>query len=405
MEKLKKSVIEIAHSRDHAKLSSLQRSLIPFLYMASSLYKLGLSLRHRFYLYGICSKHRLPVPVVSVGNLTWGGNGKTPMVEFIALWLASSGISPLILNRGYAGGDEAKMLRRHLAGSLVKVGIGADRRATAAWYFNKYGYVGSRSSTLTEKRCLEQARNHPKSEKIGAIILDDGMQHWSLHHDLEIVMFNGITLWGNGQLIPLGPLREPLAALEKADVAIVHHANLISAQRIEDIIITLRKIKDSLTVVFTEMAPSFFFEVTNVNSRISLGTLSNSVVLCVSAIGSADAFVQTMQKIGAYHVDRLDFTDHHMFQDRDMALIKIKLEELEKTFASKPVIVVTEKDYDRDPAIFENLHPYRVLALRSQLKIMNIKGCNEDRFEELLEKTVRVKLSSVMRSSELKVCS
>lgn len=68
------------------------------------------------------------------------------------------------------------MLRRHLAGSLVKVGIGADRRATAAWYFNKYGYVGSRSSTLTEKRCLEQARNHPKSEKIGAIILDDGMQ-------------------------------------------------------------------------------------------------------------------------------------------------------------------------------------------------------------------------------------
>lgn len=61
--------------------------------------------------------------------------------------------------------------------------------------------------------------------------------------------------------------------------------------------VTLRQIKDSLTIVFTEMAPSFFFEVTNINYRISLGALSDSVVLCVSAIGSADAFVQTMQKV------------------------------------------------------------------------------------------------------------
>ncbi|CAK9309607.1 unnamed protein product [Citrullus colocynthis] len=405
MENLKKSVIKIAYTRDHANLPSPQRSLIPFLYMASSLYKLGLSLRHHFYLYGIFRKHRLPVPVISVGNLTWGGNGKTPMVEFIALWLAGSGISPLILNRGYAGGDEARMLRRHLSGSSIKVGIGADRRATAAWYFNKYGYVESQSSTLTEKHCLEQVGNLPKSEKIGAVILDDGMQHWSLHHDLEVVMFNGITLLGNGQLLPLGPLREPLAALKRADVAIIHHANLVSAQNIEDFVIMLRKIKDSLTVVFTEMCPLFFFEVTNINSIISLGTFSKSVVLCVSAIGSADAFVQTMQKIGAYHVDRLDFSDHHVFQDRDIELIKIKLEELEKKFASKPVIVVTEKDYDRDPMTLKGLHPYRVFALRSQLQIMHTKGCSENSFKTLLESAVRVKLSSVRRYSELKVCS
>ncbi|XP_022139742.1 probable tetraacyldisaccharide 4'-kinase, mitochondrial isoform X2 [Momordica charantia] len=317
------------------------------------------------------------------------------MVEFIALWLAGSGISPLILNRGYAGGDEAKMLRRHLAGSPVKVGIGADRRATAAWYFNKYGYVGSQSSISADNHRSEQVRNQlTKSEKIGAVILDDGMQHWSLHHDLEVVMFNGITLWGNGQLLPLGPLREPLAAIKRADVAIIHHANLVSAQNIEDIMVTLRQIKDSLTIVFTEMAPSFFFEVTNINYRISLGALSDSVVLCVSAIGSADAFVQTMQKIGTYHVDRLDFSDHHTYQDRDIALIKLKLKELEKKFAykPKPVVVVTEKDYDRDPTVFKCLHPYHVFALRSRLQIMQEKDCNEDSFKKLLEKTVKVKL-------------
>lgn len=85
----------------------------------------------------------------------------------------------MIFCQGYAGGDEAKMLRRHLAGSSVKVGVGADRRATAAWFFNKYGYVESQSSTLAEKYCLKQMGNLPKSEKIGAVILDDGMQ---VHH-------------------------------------------------------------------------------------------------------------------------------------------------------------------------------------------------------------------------------
>lgn len=73
------------------------------------------------------------------------------------------------------------MLRRHLAGSPVKVGTGADRKETAAWFINKFGYVGSQSSTLAEKHFLEQVGNLPKLEKIGAVILDDGMQ---VHHPL-----------------------------------------------------------------------------------------------------------------------------------------------------------------------------------------------------------------------------
>lgn len=92
-------------------------------------------------------------------------------------------LAGLISFQGYAGGDEAKMLRRHLAGSPVKVGIGADRRATAAWYFNKYGYVGSQSSISADNHRSEQVRNQlTKSEKIGAVILDDGMQ---VHHPLN----------------------------------------------------------------------------------------------------------------------------------------------------------------------------------------------------------------------------
>ena len=128
MEKLRRLVSEIAYAHNPAKLSPVHRFLIPFLYFSSSLYKFALSLRHCLYHVGFFAKHRwviplvvllclvagkrekgkliycflfarLPVPVVSVGNLTWGGNGKTPMVEFIAMWLADCGLSPLILSR------------------------------------------------------------------------------------------------------------------------------------------------------------------------------------------------------------------------------------------------------------------------------------------------------------------
>ena len=100
MEKVRAVVKEIAYAENHAKLSPLKRSvIIPVLSFASSLYTLALSLRHSLYRFRLLRSHRLAVPVISVGNLTWGGNGKTPMVEFIARFLAGSGIPPLILTR------------------------------------------------------------------------------------------------------------------------------------------------------------------------------------------------------------------------------------------------------------------------------------------------------------------
>ncbi|XP_040990450.1 probable tetraacyldisaccharide 4'-kinase, mitochondrial isoform X1 [Juglans microcarpa x Juglans regia] len=392
MEKLRVLVSEIAYARNHTKLSPLQRSLIPVLSFASSLYGLALSLRHYLYHLGIFRKHRLPVPVISVGNLTWGGNGKTPMVEFIARWLADSGISPLILTRGYAGGDEARMLGRHLLGGTAKIGVGANRAAVAASYFEKYGYVDPRSSTSYQRLCLNKVESHLNSEKVGAVILDDGMQHWSLHHDLEIVMVNGLVLWGSCHLLPLGPLREPLTALKRADVAVIHHADTVSEQGLKDAELMIREVKESLPIFYTRMTPSNFFEVSNINSKLPLGVLCNAIILCVSAIGSANAFVNAIEKIGASFVDRLDFSDHHIFQARDVDLIRRRLEELEDKFGSKPVVVVTEKDYDRDTEIFKGLHPSKVLVLCSALEFLSQKGCTEKGFKKLLEESLRVKL-------------
>ncbi|KAG2678097.1 hypothetical protein I3760_12G127800 [Carya illinoinensis] len=283
------------------------------------------------------------------------------------------------------------MLGRHLLGGPAKIGVGANRAAVAAAYFEKYGYVDPRSSTSYQRLRLNKVESHLNSEKVGAVILDDGMQHWSLHHDLEVVMVNGLVLWGCCHLLPLGPLREPLTALKRADVAVIHHADMVSEQGLKDAELMIREVKESLPIFYTRMTPLNFFEVSNINSKLPLGALCNAIILCVSAIGSANAFVNAIEKIGASFVDRLNFSDHHIFQARDVDLIRRRLEELEDKFGSKPVVVVTEKDYDRDAEILKGLYPFKVLVLCSALQFLSQKGCTEKGFKKLLEESLRPK--------------
>ncbi|KAL7186568.1 hypothetical protein ACSBR2_028325 [Camellia fascicularis] len=403
MEKLRRLVNQIAYtpiSERHSNLSHLQLSLIPLLSFSSSLYKLALFLRYRLYHLGLLRQHRLQVPVISVGNLTWGGNGKTPMVEFIARWLADSGISPLILTRGYAGGDEAKMLQRHLFGTSAKIGVGANRAATAASFLKRYGYADPHIIGSCLKRCGSDQKAGSLSEldKLGAAILDDGMQHLSLFRDLEIVMVNGMIPWGNQKLLPLGPLREPLNALCRADVVVVHHADLASDKNLNAIESMLWKLKESLPIFFSRMAPSYFFKAGDTSCKLPLRTVYNMVVLCVSAIGFASAFVQGIEKMGPLHADRLDFSDHHLFQIKDMETISDRLQKLQAMFGSKPIVIFTEKDYDREPEILKHLDPFDVLVLCSELQIVPKKGHTEDSYKILLRQIMESKLIGINKS-------
>ncbi|KAK7387097.1 hypothetical protein VNO78_27603 [Psophocarpus tetragonolobus] len=393
MEKLRRVMNEIAYSHSVSNLPPLHRSLLPFLSMASSFYKLALSLRHLLYQRHFFQLHRLPVPVISVGNLSWGGNGKTPMVEFIALHFCRYGVSPLILSRGYGGGDEVNMLRRHLVGTPTKFGVGANRAAVASHFIQKYGYIDIGKGSWHEKQCLdEKVQDFLDSEKIGVVVLDDAMQHWSLWRDLDIVMVNGLTLWGNLQLLPRGPLREPLTALRRADAVVIHHADLVSEDTLRDIESMVLGIKNSVRIFLTKMDPIYFFEVGTINAKIPLTALHEATILCVSAIGSAEPFVKQIQKMRAHFVDQIDFSDHHIFHARDIEMIRAKLVELEGKFGSKPIVVITEKDYDRDPEILKQLYPFKVFVLCSALKVLSRKGSIEDNFKKFMEDHLKLEL-------------
>uniref|UniRef100_A0A453BQW8 tetraacyldisaccharide 4'-kinase n=5 Tax=Aegilops tauschii subsp. strangulata TaxID=200361 RepID=A0A453BQW8_AEGTS len=327
------------------------------------------------------SRRTLPVPVISVGNLTWGGNGKTPMVDFLARRFHAMGVSPLILTRGYAGGDESKMLRRRLADTSTKIGVGANRAAVGSSMLQKYGHVDPCDAFCREKLACNRVASG-KSAKIGVAILDDGMQHRSLLRDVEIVMVNGLTPWGNTHFIPRGPMREPLSALTRADIVVIHHADLACEAQLETIARTVQDSGTTCSVFFSKLAPSHIFEVHQPLQRLSLNVLDGMIVLCVSAIGCPDAFIHTVREIGPLNVDRLDFSDHHFFNDYDLELIQERVRQLVDQHNKQTVVLVTEKDYDRDPDFLRMLG-LKVWVLSSSLQIMPLKEQGED---ELLRK-------------------
>ncbi|CAH9083578.1 unnamed protein product [Cuscuta europaea] len=389
MDKVARLVTQIANSPPSqwlSTLSPLQLSLIPLLSLASSLYLPALHFRRRLYALGLLPQHRLPVPVVSVGNLTWGGNGKTPMAEFIARCFIDSGTPPLILTRGYGGEDEVKMLERHLQGTPAKIGVGANRAAIASIYFQRYGCIDPKGSLNHETL---SSGNISYGDKIGVAILDDGMQHLSLRRNIEIVMVNAMIPWGNHLLLPLGTLREPFSALKRADVVVVHHADMVLKPEIQAIESMVRKYNESVPIFFSTLAPSHFMRVGNISYTCPLKDISHAILLCVSAIGSADSFVQRIHKMGPMHVDRLDFSDHHSFHPKDIDMIRKRLQKLESDFSAVPVMIVTEKDYFRGPEVLEHLG-YEVLVLCSSLQILPLKGCNEESFKKCLRQHLEI---------------
>ena len=180
--------------------SALRTILSPL----ASAYSGVVRLRAQAYRNGLFRTNRLKGTVISVGNLTVGGTGKTPMVMWLAERLVRDGKRPAILTRGYRGGnqsdtrgvpesDEVALFRERL-GARVQLGVGKDRYASG--------------KTL---------------ERHGAewFILDDGFQHLSLQRDANIVLIDGTDPFGEGRLLPAGRLREPKSALGRADVVVI----------------------------------------------------------------------------------------------------------------------------------------------------------------------------------------
>jgi tetraacyldisaccharide 4'-kinase len=320
--------------------------------VAGAGYRGLLGAREWLYARGVLKCRALGVPVVSIGNLTVGGTGKTPAVELAVRTLIEHGHRPAVLSRGYGrrtggirvvadgasiqldpheGGDEPFLLARRLPG--VPVVVGPNRYAAGRHALDRFG--------------------------VSAIVLDDGFQHRTLVKDLEIVMVRAQAPWGNGRLLPGGPLREPLAALERAQLIVV--TGIGGPDDAAEVAAAATVYAPGVPIVSARHVPT---ECWQAGTMAYLGpdALRGLKLFGFAGIGSPDGFRQTLADAGAIEAGFARFADHHWYTRDDLATL-----EQRAAAASAVALVTTEKDWTRLPRLPASGIPLYVLAVRLAL--------------------------------------
>jgi tetraacyldisaccharide 4'-kinase len=291
--------------------------------------------------------HRAGVPVLSVGNLTVGGTGKTPMVAWIVRHLLERERRPAVVSRGYGGnsgrgpllvsrgagpicsadrsGDEPWLLARELPGAVVVVG--SDRR------------LGT-----------DEAR------RAGAdtVVLDDGFQHRRLARDLDIVLLDAHSPFGNGQLLPAGPLREPLGALARADVVVLTRADADSAHAAA-VEAVRRNNPGALLVRAGHRRVGFF-------GSDGLERHAPDRVVAFCGIGNPESFRADLHAAGCEVLHFLARRDHHRFRGSELGQLRRQAQALDAT------LLTTEKDLARLGSAAIREDGPQLLALRIALR-------------------------------------
>lgn len=266
-------------------LSAWHLLLIPL----SWLFRLLTAGRHLAYRVGLLASFRLPVPVIVVGNISIGGTGKTPLVNWLADNLRQQGFHPAIISRGYGGsagnimsvhagsdpaltGDEPVLLARR---SQCPVWIGRDRVATA-------------SALLAA---------HPQCD---VIISDDGLQHYRLQRDVEIAVIDGERGFGNGRLLPAGPLREAGARLQTVDAVVVNGDSYACP-----------------TAFAMQLKADAFLNLLDPAQTASMADFAGKSIHAIAGIGNPARFFQQLRNLGLQFRQQA-FPDHHAFKASDL---------------------------------------------------------------------------------------
>jgi tetraacyldisaccharide 4'-kinase len=311
-----------------------------------------LGTRDWLYARGVLRSRAVDCPVVSIGNLTVGGTGKTPAVELVVRTLIELGHRPAVVSRGYGrqssgtqvvadtasiridadeAGDEPFLLARRLPG--VPVVVGANRHEAA---------------TLARQRFAATA-----------VVLDDGFQHRTLRKDLEIVMTRARRPWGNGRLLPAGPLREPLTALERADLVVaVGDRTEIDVAAVED---TIERYAPGTPVLTAAYTPVECVEAERMLPR-PLHALSGTRVVAFAGIATPEAFKRTLQELDVDVAEMKKFPDHYWYSADDLR----RLEHLADALGAD-ALVTTEKDGVRLRRLPLPRRPLLVVTVRLEL--------------------------------------
>jgi tetraacyldisaccharide 4'-kinase len=307
------------------------------LHLISLGYSLALSLRKLFYRIGIFKTSRLPMRVVSVGNITLGGTGKTPFVIMLAKLLSDMSAEPVVLTRGY-GWDEQAMLKKSLGD--IPLMVGEDRVRSARRAVRLYG-----SDTA---------------------ILDDGFQYWEMARDLDIVLVDSRNPFGNGVLFPRGILREPKRSIEKADIVVFTKVNK-AASDLRTLKEDLIQLKKSLVFLEAVHRPKLAYDL-KAKKAMDPAYIKDKRVILISSIGDPGYFEETVRDLGARIAGHIKFGDHHNYDQRD-------IKEIAKVCAERnfDFLVTTEKDAVKFGRLGLSIADYALIVLSVEMEIVSGK--------------------------------
>jgi tetraacyldisaccharide 4'-kinase len=320
-------------------------------------YGLAVRLRNAAFDRGWLRVRKAPVPVVSVGNLTVGGTGKTPCVEYVARFYRNHGLRVAILSRGYGTtvgqNDEAMVLEENLPD--VPHLQGPDRAALA-----------------------QIAVEELESE---VLVLDDGFQHRRLARDLDLVLIDAMAPWGCGHLLPRGLLREPLSGLRRAGVAMLTRCDQVDVGERERLRQCLARMAPAVPLVEGSHCP---IELINGDRAVEpIDRLRGRSVAAFCGIGNPEAFRRTLTDLGANVTAFRAYSDHHAYASQDVDDLRRWADSL----IDVDDVITTQKDLVKLRIAALASRP--LWALRIDLKV--------ERGEELLARH----LSAVLSGSEV----
>jgi len=270
-------------------------------------YRLALCLRTALLM--LRKPRALSVPVVSVGNITTGGTGKTPTVIYLSELLESKGRKVGVVSRGYKGGDEALMLAEKLPAAHIFASrdrLAAGRQAVAA-------------------------------AGCDIVVLDDAFhKRHQLRRELDLVMVNGLNPFGYGRLLPAGLLREPLSGLADADIVLMGNSDLCTEEQLARIEERVRGYSARVEVFRCRYVVQRFRD-RDSGAAQEKRALAGKQVIALCGIGSPDSFLGMLRREGVELAGQAVFPDHHIYRPED-------LEETKKLAAPGTTIVTTEKD-------------------------------------------------------------
>jgi tetraacyldisaccharide 4'-kinase len=243
-------------------------------------------------------------PVVCVGNLTVGGTGKTPMVEWLARWMRERGVQVAIVSRGY-GAEE---------GALNDEALELEQKLPGVPHVQNPDRVAAARVAVGELDC-------------NLILLDDGFQHRRLARNLDIVLIDALEPFGYGHLLPRGLLREPLSALQRAHAVVLSRADLVDEAERKRIRAIVRRHAPDAAWAEVAHRPAALIDCDG--RRRELGELHGKRAAAFCGIGNPAAFRRTLETCGVELADLREFPDHHAYAQSDITALTGWLAELD----------------------------------------------------------------------------